>query len=895
MRLIITLILIIGAIDGYSQSCPPNIDFEAGNLAGWDCFLGSTSVVTGVNVITLNPSPPTPGRHELISAASSPTMDPYGNFPALCPYAGNYSVKLGNENTGSEAEGMSYTFQIPALDDTFSLTYFYAVVFEDPGHDTYEQPRFFVTAYDVLTGNIIDCASYNYISTASIPGFQRSVVDTSVLYKDWSPASIDFSGLGGRTVRLEFKTADCTLTGHFGYAYLDVGNGCGGLISVAALCGSTNSVVLNAPYGFQTYTWYNANYGTIVGNQQNSTISPAPPPNTMFHVDMIPYPGFGCRDTADAMVTALPVPDTPAAVRNYYYCQFATPSALIATADHPNILLWYTSATGGIGSEVTPIPPTDVAGVFTYFVSQKKLFGCESERVQITVNISPTPQASFNINDDSQCQNNNNFVFTSTSTNTNTNTVYTWDFGDGNTSSLPNASHTYANYGLYTVKLKVENPPTCFTEITEQVNVVAIPSAQITYPQNICENQTPIILASNSSVPGNSGTVNQWQWTIGTTTTSVQNPPPFFANGGQLPVSLIVGTSEGCFSAESHVSINVHYRPDAKFKSDALCSNETVHLTDISALPAAAAPDQINAWSWLIDNSTTFNIKNPALLLTAGVHNIKLVSETNVGCKSPALDSTVTVHDKPHIQVTLSDSCVNRTITYSAGIINGDPVTTWYWNFGNGFYGGPREVFKMFDREGYNPVSLIGKTIQGCKDTLNRPFTIYQNHAFAGNDTTVAMDQPVQLNAGGGSTVNYSWSPSTGLNDSQIENPIALLNTDQLYELHSISVYGCESNSNILIKRYKGPELFIPTAFTPNGDGLNDILNVFAIGMKTFYSFDVYNRFGVCLFHTTDQFKGWNGTYKGMKTDPGNYVVVAKAQDYRGKFIVKKVNVILLR
>jgi gliding motility-associated-like protein len=157
------------------------------------------------------------------------------------------------------------------------------------------------------------------------------------------------------------------------------------------------------------------------------------------------------------------------------------------------------------------------------------------------------------------------------------------------------------------------------------------------------------------------------------------------------------------------------------------------------------------------------------------------------------------------------------------------------------------------------------------------------------------MDQPVQLNAGGGSTVNYSWSPSTGLNDSQIENPIALLNTDQLYELHSISVYGCESNSNILIKRYKGPELFIPTAFTPNGDGLNDILNVFAIGMKTFYSFDVYNRFGVCLFHTTDQFKGWNGTYKGMKTDPGNYVVVAKAQDYRGKFIVKKVNVILLR
>src|SRR5882672_9501878 len=106
MKLIITLVLMICANGAFAQSCPPNIDFENGTFSGWDCFIGSTSVSGGVNVINLNPSPPVPGRHEIISSTSTPTLDHYGNFPALCPYAGNYSVKLGNNSTGSQAEGM---------------------------------------------------------------------------------------------------------------------------------------------------------------------------------------------------------------------------------------------------------------------------------------------------------------------------------------------------------------------------------------------------------------------------------------------------------------------------------------------------------------------------------------------------------------------------------------------------------------------------------------------------------------------------------------------------------------------------------------------------------------------------------------------------------------------
>ncbi|MBC7536714.1 MAG: PKD domain-containing protein [Ferruginibacter sp.] len=896
MKQLLTLVLLFFTIYSFSQSCPPNIDFEGGNFSNWACFTGTTASSMGQNSITLAASPPTSSRHELILGSNPPTNDPYGGFPTLCPYGGNFSVKLGNDNVGMEAEGLSYTFQIPVFEDTFSLTYFYAVVFEDPGHDASEQPRFFVTAYDVVTGALINCASYNYISTASIPGFQQSILNPNVLYKNWTPASIDFSGLAGRQVRLEFKTADCTLGAHFGYAYVDVATGCGGVISVAALCGNTNAVSLNGPYGFQTYTWYNDNYSVVLGNQQNVTITPAPPPNTIFHVDMVPYPGFGCRDTADALVTQLPVPDTPVAQTNYDVCQFQSPPILTATPNNPNALIWYTVASGGVGSPDAPIPSTASAGTFNYYVSQKKLFGCESDLKEIKVIVTPTPVlTSFGINNDRQCQNTNNFIFTNAATNTVAGSVYQWDFNDASTSALQNPTHTYTNYGTFNVTLKVSNTAACFAQTMLPVNVVAKPVTQIVYPLNICEQQTSIALTENSSVPGNSGIINQWNWTIGTTNVSLQNPLPFLANAGPLHVKLVVKTTEGCISSTSEVTIPIHYRPIVNLKYDPPCSNAIVHFSDLSGLPVNALPDIINKWNWLFDNTLSSVNQDPSLLLTAGMHHVRFSSETNIGCKGIAVDSTFIIFEKPHINLRISDSCINRVIQYAGTSTGASAVVNWYWEFGDRQYQGTQSITTTFTKEGYYPLTLIGKSAQGCSDTIHRPFSIYKNHAFAGHDTIVAMNQAVQLNAGVGQDDQYNWSPSIGLNNSQISNPVAILDRDQLYELNSVSVYGCDSRSKIFIKRYKGPELYIPTAFTPNADGTNDVLYVFPVGIKTFHSFSVYNRVGVCMFSTKNYLRGWDGSYKGKGTDPGNYVVIANAVDFKGKTISKKLNVLLLR
>lgn len=882
----------------YSQksTCPPNLDFELGDFSNWECFTGYATVVAGVNKLSLQPSPPIPGRHEIISAASNSGMDPYGGFPQLCPYGGNYTVKLGNNNTGSQAEAISYTFVVPTAIDTFTFTYFYAVVFEDPKHTLPEQPRFFVTAYDVGTGELINCASYDYVSTSSLPGFQKSPLNPQVLYKNWTPASLQFAGMGGHTVRLEFRTADCTLGGHFGYAYMDVASACSNILATAPYCIETNSLILNAPYGFQTYNWYNSNFGSVIGTGQSMTLNPPPATTGVYYVDVIPYPGFGCRDTLQAFVTPLSVPDTPDANPIVNYCQYQYSSPLTAKVLPGHQLLWYTSAVGGIGTTDPPRPPTANVGTFKYWVSQKALFGCEGFRREITVNIIPAPVTSFTINAPRQCLTGNNFVFSSNSTNL-FDPNYTWEFGNGKTySSLDTFSvYNYSTSGNFTVKLKVTNGNACTTEKTLPVTIVPKPLASFTYPSLICENQTSILLTDRSSVPANISSINKWWWDINGKIVQSQTPASFTSPGGNFPVKLVVSTMEGCISDTNITALNIRYAPLPAFTvGDLLCNNEVISFKDLSTMPSGGNNETITKWYWTFDNSSTAITQNPLTYFNAGMHNARLIAETSVGCKSAPLDQSFEIHPKPKINLAISDSCVFVPVTYTANDLAGN-VIKWDWNFGNGFQSGPSSITMTYNTEGSRPFTLVTYTDKDCKDTIYRPFAIFTNLSYAGKDTVAAVNEPVQLFGRGEPNMQYIWSPSTGLNDPNIENPIAIFDKDQLYKLYTTTEKGCRKQTQIFIKRYNGPELYVPSAFTPNNDGLNDKLKVFPVGIKSFGYMVVYDRWGQLMYRTTDYHQGWDGVFKGIQLGTGTFVYIVEAIDYKGKRLFRKGTVNLIR
>lgn len=302
LQLTAILICLFCFISCPAQNCPSNIDFEKGTFDNWTCYTGITSAVGTENVITLYPSGgPVFEKHTLYNAISnSGELDPFGNFPVLCPNGSGHSIRLGSTTAGGEAEGVSYEFTIPPNENNYSLIYHYAVVFQSPNHRVNEQPRMEIEVTNVTDNTIIDCSSFTFIALgSSMPGFEVSTLsDTiSVLFKNWSAVSVDLSGKAGKTIRLFFKTADCTFRRHFGYAYVDVNSECTSNFIGADFCPDDTLVNVVAPFGYESYEWYDSSLTHILGNQQTLTLSPPPVTGSTIAVKVQPYGGYGCPST----------------------------------------------------------------------------------------------------------------------------------------------------------------------------------------------------------------------------------------------------------------------------------------------------------------------------------------------------------------------------------------------------------------------------------------------------------------------------------------------------------------------------------------------------------------------------------------------------------------------
>jgi gliding motility-associated-like protein len=309
LQICLTLVLSISAIlKVNSQACLPNFDFEKGDFTNWEC---SSGFIGQDGVLNLSASGPALNRHTILKATADGKYDQYGDFFVNSPNGSNYCVKLGNNNVGAEAEQISYTFKVPADKNDYSIIFNYAVVFENPDHQIFEQPRFTSKVFDVTDNKYIPCGSFDFAASSGLPGFIQAGVSqrdgSEIYYKPWSSVTIKLVGYENHEVRLEFTTNDCSKRGHFGYAYIDVVNNCNtSLITGNVACALTGSLSLTAPSGFAGYNWYNADFSTLLASSSKLTIKPIPPVGTKIALEIIPYPGLGCVDTVYTTIKISP-------------------------------------------------------------------------------------------------------------------------------------------------------------------------------------------------------------------------------------------------------------------------------------------------------------------------------------------------------------------------------------------------------------------------------------------------------------------------------------------------------------------------------------------------------------------------------------------------------------
>ena len=169
---------------------------------------------------------------------------------------------------------------------------------------------------------------------------------------------------------------------------------------------------------------------------------------------------------------------------------------------------------------------------------------------------------------------------------------------------------------------------------------------------------------------------------------------------------------------------------------------------------------------------------------------------------------------------------------------------------------------------------------------------------FAGDDTAILIGQTLQLDAidvNNSGFTSYVWSPVLGLDNPSIQDPVATITGDITYTVTATTPDGCTGTDSIFIKAVSMSDIVVPNAFTPNGDGHNDVLRVHAIGIKDFKSFMVFNRWGQRVFYTTQEGAGWDGFTGGQAQPMGTYVWVAVGEDFAGRTVERRGTVILVR
>ncbi|MFC4262524.1 PKD domain-containing protein [Ferruginibacter yonginensis] len=565
-----------------------------------------------------------------------------------------------------------------------------------------------------------------------------------------------------------------------------------------------------------------------------------------------------------------------------------------SSVSNSSINAWYWNLDDGNPATTVQNPSTTYTsfGVKTIKHVVTSAEGCISDTLTRPTNIRPVPMAQFNLTD-TVCRG-TTLTITDNSTVADAGAIQAWQWQvDGsNTSTQSSFNYTFNTPGNHQVSLissSISNSSCASAPVQKTIFVVDKPKAA-TKVIRPCVNVSTQLLDSSYTTDGLA--IVSWWWDLGNGQTSTQQNPTYtFTNTGNNLVRLVVTNSRNCISDTLDININVGATPIANFGYVPIVCNATnVQFADSSTVNNSS----IATWQWVSQGNTFSTIQNPNQSFNYGNQSVTLTVTSALGCTSAPITKTFTLRKTPEIAVQFNDACKNAAVLFTATETNTNiGINNWQWRFGDGSNGIGNPVNHTYSSNGAYQISLIATSIEGCPsapyiDTIN----IYGTNAFAGNDTITAAQQPVQLQATGG--LSYEWSPSTGLSSTNIANPIATLQNDQTYYLKAFTPEGCESYDTIKIKIYNGPEIYVPTAFSPNKDGKNDILKAFPVGIKSFDYFIVYNRYGQIVFRTTDYFKGWDGNFLGSPQGNGSYVWIASATDFRGNKLFRKGSVLLI-
>lgn len=380
-----------------------------------------------------------------------------------------------------------------------------------------------------------------------------------------------------------------------------------------------------------------------------------------------------------------------------------------------------------------------------------------------------------------------------------------------------------------------------------------------------------------------------WSWTFNgaaTASSTAQNPTNICYNtAGTYAVTLVATNANGNGTLTKTTYIVVNPAPTANAGPDAtLCTGQQTTLTGSGGTTYNWQPGNGNSSNFLVSPSTT-----TTYTLT--------VTDANGCTGTDNVTITVAPCSVPVAALNASDNviCEGDCINYTDAS-TGTP-TGWSWTFQGGTPATStiQNPTVCYNTPGNYNVTLIVTNAFGTDTILMTNYVSVgaQPTVDAGPYTTIAIGNSTQLNASN-TTGNWSWSPPTGLSNANIQNPVASPTVTTTYTVTYTDAFGCTTSDTVTVDVFAAYDVWLPEAFSPNGDGHNDVFYVRGAGIKTL-EFVVYDRFGEKVFESTAIADGWDGTFRGAPVNTGIYVWYVKADYYDGRSVSKKGDVSLVR
>jgi gliding motility-associated-like protein len=410
---------------------------------------------------------------------------------------------------------------------------------------------------------------------------------------------------------------------------------------------------------------------------------------------------------------------------------------------------------------------------------------------------------------------------------------------------------------------------------TDITNNVACPGKTINF-SNTSESFAPII-------------GYHWDFGDGSNSDAMIPPPHNYVNEGEYKVSLQIKGLDGCENDTFHI-ITVGSIPNAQFSVSDTCFGFAPVIKPLTAGYGLA-------YEWRVDGSLASVMEKPSFAnLASGPHLIQMTASSVSNCGPPSTASqTVFIKPLPEVDALVTDGCTNSPVLFTGRQL--DTKTTiarWNWTVSDntGLLG--QNQSHTFAKPGEYAYQLSAEATNGCQ-SQKFASTLFINEAIAlaGNDTAVIMDKPFQLSGNGNGS--FDWFPASGLSDPHIKDPVTVLSADRQYVLTVRTAEGCQAKDSILIKVYKGPYVYVPNAFTPNGDGKNDWLKPVYVGIRKLDFFRIFNRWGNLVFSTEDMGRGWNGMEKGKTLANETYIYAIQVTDNTDRKVLYKGSLTILK